>query len=316
MPASPQQIISFIPSKTLAVCAAAALLAPALHAQPMFGPVSPVVEFNTFASEQLTDLSSDGLTAILQSDRASSPRSRIFSSTRPTLSDPWSVPSNADFAATNSATNVGHGILSPDGLSLFYQDNPLIKQAVRATPFAPFSAGTPVAQLNIGAAERPGKLSADGLRMVLEIFDGSDTNLFVSDRPTISDPWSTPTQGPFAANVNTTSLEFEPYLPPDDLQLFFASTRPGGIGGIDIWWADRASVSDPFSVPVNLTSVNTLDSDRSPELFGDTLFFTSTRNGTSDVFSMVAVPEPGSVALLLAGFFGMLRRRPRRSGRE
>ena len=288
------------------------MLAPIVEAAPTFGAASPVVEFNTFSGEQLTDLSPDGLTAILQSDRASAPRIRIFSSTRPTLSDPWSVPSNAAFVATNSITNVGHGILSPDGLSLFYQFDPHIRQATRATPFVPFSTGTLVAELNIGAAERPGKMSADGLRMYLEIFDGVDTNLFVSDRPTVSDPWSTPTQGPFAANVNTGDLEFEPYVTPDDLQLYFASTRLGGLGGIDIWWADRASVSDPFSAPVNLASVNTVASDRSPELFGDTLFFTSTRNGTSNVFSTVAVPEPGSFALLPgSGFLWLLRKRRR-----
>ena len=308
-----QPVIHLLPSKTLAACAAA-LLAPALHAEPMFGPATPVAEFNTFNSEQLTDLSPDGLTAILQSNRDDiNGWSRIYSSTRPTLSDPWSVPSNTDFAATNSlSTNVGHGILSADGLSLFYQHNPHIRLATRATPFVPFPAGTAVTPLNIGTYERPGKLSADGLRMYLEIFSGGNVDFYVSDRPTISDPWSTPAQGPFAANINTTFAEVEPFLTTDELQLFYGSNRTDGLGGIDIWWADRASVSDPFSVPVNLASVNTLGSDRSPELFGDTLFFTSDRNFSFDVFSAVAVPEPGSLALLLAGSVGALVRRRRK----
>lgn len=309
---SKQPIIRFILSKGRPACAAAALLAPALHAEPLFGPATPVAAFNTFNSEELTDLSSDGLTAILQSDRQGN--GRIFSSTRPTLASAWSVPSNTNFAATNTITNVGHGILSPDGLSLFYQHNPHIRQAVRASNAVPFSAGTLVPELNIATYERPGKMSADGLRMYLEIFDGSALDLYLATRPSLSDPWGTPTQGPFAANINgALTLELEPYVTPDELQLFYGSNRAGSVGGsIDIWWASRASVSDPFSVPENLASVNTASQERSPELFGSELFFTSDRNSSQDVFTTTAVPEPGSLALLLAGGLGALLGRPRR----
>jgi len=233
-------------------------------------------------------------------------RNRNYFSTRPTLNDPWSTPSNIDLADTNSGTNVGHGILTPDGLSLTYQDNPHIKVATRVNTSLPFSAGTLVTELNIGTFERPGKLSSDGLRLYLEINNGPNTDLYFASRPSLSDPWGTPTQGPFAANVNTLSdAELEPYVTPDELQLFFASNRPGGIGGVDIWWASRASVSDPFSAPVNVDSVNTFDSDRSPELLGSTLFFTSSRDGTFDVFTAPLVPEPGT--------FGLLNRRRRQA---
>ena len=61
-----------------------------------------------------------------------------------------------------------------------------------------------------------------------------------------------------------------------------------------------------------LASVNTIASDRSPELFGSELFFTSDRAGSSDVFSAPAtIPKPGSLALLFAGSMGalLLRRR-------
>ena len=72
----------------------------------VFGAAWPVGEFNCFESDQLTDLSADGLTATLQSNREMS-RVRIYSSKHATLSSPWSTPSNTDFAATNSFTNVG-----------------------------------------------------------------------------------------------------------------------------------------------------------------------------------------------------------------
>ena len=298
--------MKILPASLLSV-----LLVPAALAAPMFGPASPVAELNTFSPEQLTDLSADGLTAILQSDRDSF-RVEIYSSTRATLSSPWSTPSNTDFAATNSGTNVGHGILSADGLSLLFQENPHILKATRASIALPFSAGTPVTELNIGTFERPGKLSADGLRLYLEINSAFNTDLYIASRPSLSDPWGTPTQGPFAANVNSPfDADLEPYVTPDELQLFFASNRAGGLGGIDIWWSSRASISDPFSAPENVDSVNTFDSDRSPELFGSTLFFTTNRDGTSDVFTapLLPVPEPGSLALQLAGGAALLRRR-------
>ena len=156
------------------------MLAPVALAAPMFGPASPVAELNTFSSEQLTDLSADGLTAILQSDRASF-RMEIYSSTRATLNSPWSTPSNTDFAATNSGTNVGHAILSADGLSILFQEFPHILKATRASVALPFSAGAPVPELVLAPVnfERPGKLSADGLRLYFEVLDGNtfDTDL-------------------------------------------------------------------------------------------------------------------------------------------
>ncbi len=302
--------MKILPASLLAI-----LLSPAALAVPIFGPASPVAELNTFSGEQLTDLSADGLTAILQSDRDSNPRFRMFSSTRATLNSPWSTPSNTDFAATNSTTNVGHGILSADGLSLLFQENPHILKATRASVAVPFSAGIPVPELVLALPnfERPGKLSADGLRLYFEVLDGVtfNTDLYFTSRTSLLAPWATPTQGPFAANVNTPgSAELEPYVTPDELQLFFASNRAGSLGdSIDIWWSSRISLGDPFSAPVNVVSLNTFDRDRSPELRGSTLFFTTDRNGTSDVFTAPLVPEPGSLALLLAGCAGLLTRR-------
>ena len=297
------------PKQTLRILCTAALLAPALHAAPIIGPATPVAEFNTLSSEQLTDLSANGLTAILQSN-GDDVRIRIYSSTRATVSDPWSVPSNVDFAATNSSTNVGHAILSADGLELFYQHNPNLRTTTRASNAVPFPAGAVVPELSIGGLggyERPGKLSADGLRMYLEVFmSGGSVDLYVATRSSVLDPWGTPVPGPFAANINDPfAVDLEPCVTPDELQLFYASNRAGSVGGsVDVWWASRASISDPFSAPVNLASMNTTSQERSPELFGSTLFFTSDRNGTSDVFTAPVVPEPGSLALLLAGGIG------------
>lgn len=84
----------------------------------------------------------------------------------------------------------------------------------------------------------------------LEIFIGSDRggtigalDLWVSTRETVGDPWSEPVNlGPV---VNTGSGEFFPSISSDRETLFFASPRPGGIGGLDIWMSTRTKVRGP-----------------------------------------------------------------------
>src|ERR671918_1741015 len=62
-------------------------------------------------------------------------------------------------------------------------------------------------------------------------------------------PWSPATE---LATVNSPALDGCPFPSRDGLQLYIASTRPGGFGGIDIWVAERASEHAPWGAPVNL----------------------------------------------------------------
>lgn len=43
--------------------------------------------------------------------------------------------------------------------------------------------------------------------------------------------------------LNSTSNETFPTIRPDGLELFLVSDRPGGVGGLDIWVATRASTT-------------------------------------------------------------------------
>ena len=62
-------------------------------------------------------------------------------------------------------------------------------------------------------------------------------------------PWSAATE---LAAVNSPALDGCPFPSRDGLQLYIASTRDGGFGGIDIWVAERPSEDAPWGVPVNL----------------------------------------------------------------
>ena len=88
--------------------------------------------------------------------------------------------------------------------------------------------------------------------------------------------------------INTEFVESAPSLSPDGRVLFFASNRPGGIGGNDIWASRRQNQNDDFGwePPENVgAGVNTASNEASPSIFQEgesgltTLYFDSNRPG-------------------------------------
>ena len=100
--------------------------------------------------------------------------------------------------------------------------------------------------------------------------------------------WSVPKPLPGKINRNDT-WESQPSLSSDGRVLFFASDRPGGYGGSDIWYATRKS-DGTWNDPVNLgPTINTERNERSPFLHTDskTLYFSSNGHdglGGQDIF--------------------------------
>lgn len=85
-----------------------------------------------------------------------------------------------------------------------------------------------------------------------------------------------------AEGFNTASTEGCPFVSPDGKMFFIASNRSGGLGGLDIWVASRASEAEPWSEPVNVGApINSAANDFCPTLArdGKTFFFASTRSG-------------------------------------
>jgi len=92
--------------------------------------------------------------------------------------------------------------------------------------------------------------------------------------------WSEPVN--LGSVVNSTAADNNPTLSPDGLSLYFASDRPGGLGGTDIWVAQRASRESPWEAPVNLGApISTSSADGAPALSvdGHLLFYHSARSG-------------------------------------
>jgi Tol biopolymer transport system component len=99
--------------------------------------------------------------------------------------------------------------------------------------------------------------------------------------------WSEPVN--LGAPVNSSAAEALPALSPDELSLYFASNRPGGLGGNDIWVSRRASVDDPWGPPVNLGApVNSSAAETAPAFSpdGHLLFFSRNPGvyGLADIY--------------------------------
>jgi len=223
-----------------------------------FGQAVSIAEVNSIFFETSSAISADGLTLWFGSDRGTGVGSTdIWQSTRRSRSDPWQSPFNVvalDTAVEDIPRPPGqHGLVMP--LSSKQATSPVYQTflAARAGAGAPF--GTPV--------------------LVSEL-----------------------------ANANSSTVDG--FLTDDGLTLFYSSQPlqfpldggPPGDGGIvtpfsDLFVAWRQSTSEPFSFKQALDDLNTGGDERDPWLTADgkTLYFTSDRDGTLNIYTAAVKPR-------------------------
>lgn len=92
--------------------------------------------------------------------------------------------------------------------------------------------------------------------------------------------WSTPVNlGPV---VNSPGSETQMGVSKNGLSLYLTSNRPGGLGSVDMYVSQRATVDDPWGAPVNLgPTVNSTSGEANPVFSrdGHLMFFQSDRPG-------------------------------------
>jgi Tol biopolymer transport system component len=176
----------------------------------------------------------------------------IWVTTRATTSDPWGIPVNLG-STVNSSHRDSRPSISGDGLSLYFDSSRPgghgdgdIWVTTRATIeddwAAPVNLESPI---NSSSSDSYLNISADGL--ALFFLSGrpggiDDRDIWVTTRVTTEDDWAAPVNPGLPAN--SSSYDGGPEISGDGSTLFFFSSRPGGIGGYDIWQTPIVPVVD------------------------------------------------------------------------
>jgi len=115
-------------------------------------------------------------------------------------------------------------------------------------------------------------LSADGTKLYLSRSDGYSSDLYYSTL--VNNSWTKTVK--LNKNINTKYWESHGFVSEDGEQLIFASDRPGGFGGLDLYISHK--VNGDWGPAVNLgPEVNTPFNEDRPFLInkGKTIFFSS-----------------------------------------
>ena len=126
----------------------------------------------------------------------------------------------------------------------------------------PWGTPTLVAGASGLGGEDDGTLSSSTNEMIFAIADPAANNtkdLFSMSRPSPTGAWTAPVKLPF--NVTGVSDE-TPRFSPDDLTLYFASGRAGGLGGLDIYRVTRSAVGSAWGTPQPVSGVSTANTDK------------------------------------------------------
>jgi Tol biopolymer transport system component len=153
--------------------------------------------------------------------------------------------------------------------------------------FGPWMAPEPVVDLTLPDLDHYGpSLTNEPAVLFFSVGVGEEEDIWRATRESPSDPFSGAMAVP---EVNTDTMDGTPYITPDGQTLWFASTRPGGLGGRDIWMAEGGV--NGFAAAVNVSEINSDGLEHLPSMTADGLvvFFGSDRAtpGSEDIFTAV-----------------------------
>jgi len=225
-----------------------------------------------------------------------------------TMSDDWDPPQGVPLPLEAAAWPDGPKI-SPDGNVLYFS---LGRDRNVATYFSTrtadgWSVPTPL-PINLQSFPTGAPHTQDGKTLYFSsIRPGGlgEADIYVCENS--NGQWTNPVNlGP---PVNTKYMESEPFISADGNTLYFASTRPGGKGGVDIWMSERTA--GKWSEPRNLGEpVNTKQDETQPFVTADgaeLYFMAMNRNnipGPAIFRSLRQGQKWGEPTVVASGFVG------------
>jgi Tol biopolymer transport system component len=259
--------------------------------------------FNTASVDGCPFISPDGKAFYMASNRPLGVGGLdIWVSTRSSVDEPWGPPENLG-EPVNSAQDDFCPTISRDGKLLYFVskrpgcgtlnasdiyvarlradkgfEEPAMLPCDDAAPFdavnSPYDEFSPFPQLDpaFGPTLYFSSFRPDGHTAA-----GTDSDVY----------WSRSHGGTFGQaeivpGVNSSADDGQPNVAADGLELFFYSTRTGGVGAADLYVALRAHATDAWSAPANLGApVNSAGAETRPSLSwdGSSLYFGSNRAG-------------------------------------
>jgi Tol biopolymer transport system component len=197
----------------------------------------------------------------------------VFTSTR----DGWGTyvatrtNTSEPFRETKKITGGNHGVLSADGLSLYFNatgphGEADIFVARRANLNGEWKESEALGEtVNSPQFERWAAISKDGLELYFtrtENFEPEVSTIYCAKRNSTSDAFGQAEELPSIVNDGTAN---SCSLSPDGLLLLFVSNREGGNGGSDIWIARREDRNSAWKEVVNAgPNVNSPESEWQP----------------------------------------------------
>lgn len=273
-------------------------------------PVNLGAPINSPANEAGPTLSHDGLALYFASNRVGGAGGNdLWIARRACRGCPWDAPVHLGSVINTANVEAGPS-LSGDGHLLFFtSDRPGgpglndIYVSHRVNPTDDFGWGPPVA---LGGGVNTSANDEQAAEYVPTAGLGS-TNFYFTRIPaagtadiysaTVSRAGATGGSATLVAELSDpVANDLGASLRGDGREVVFFSTRTGGLGGNDLWIATRRSPHDAWSVPENLTPLNSTAADQQPSLSSDgsVLLFASNRNGGAggqDIWMSVRSPH-------------------------
>jgi hypothetical protein len=257
------------------------------------GPRLIEVLVDPVAKSDDPSLTGDLLELYFESERAGGAGGGdIWVSRRASPGAPWEPPSNV--VELNTAALESTPKVSADGLRLWLSsDRPGtvgatdIFVSTRSSRTAPWGAPVHVPELSSTASDGSPSVSGDGLVIVFTSNRSGQTgfDLYTSKRAQADVPFASPTP---LAELNTAGPDDAgPFLEPSGLFLWFNSNRPGGREP-DIFMTKRASIAEPFAVPVPVPALMSeyREVDSCINLAAGYAVFASDRTGKLEIWEM------------------------------